>query len=152
MAAADDLKTHLNNAMKDAMRARDTLALGAIRMAIAAVRKREIDGGTALDDAAVMAVLDKQVKQRLDSEQQFRAAGRIELADQEAREAEVLRRFLPEPLGPDAIDALITAACEAVGATGMRDMGKVMGALRPQLQGRADMQAVSNMVKQRLGS
>lgn len=138
--------------MKDAMRARETVALGAIRMTLAAIKQREIDTRAELDDGAVLAVIDKQVKQRAESESQFRDAGRDALADKEAQEAQVLKAFLPEPLDSNELDALINTAVASEGATGMRDMGKVMATLKPRIQGRADMQAVSAMVKQRLSS
>jgi len=149
---ASDLKSRLTDAMKDAMRARETVALGAIRMTLAAIKQREIDTRAELDDGAVLAVIDKQVKQRAESESQFRDAGRDALADKEAQEAQVLKAFLPEPLDSNELDALINTAVASEGATGMRDMGKVMATLKPRIQGRADMQAVSAMVKQRLSS
>ena len=145
-----EIKARLTDAMKDAMRAKDSARLGVIRMALAALKQVEVDERAQLDDARVLAILDKQVKQRQDAARQYTDAGRQDLADTELAEIEVLRTFLPQPLSDDEIDALINQAIADTGAAGMQDMGKVMGLLKPQLQGRADMGAVSGRIKARL--
>lgn len=147
---ADELKQRIQEDMKTAMRAKDTPRLGIIRMIMAAIKQREVDERITLDDAEVIAVLGKMVKQRRDALQQFQDAGRQDLADQEAFELEVIQQYLPPALGDEALDTLIEEAIQSSGATSPRDMGKVMGQLKPRLQGRADMGAVSAKVKQRL--
>ncbi len=134
------------------MRARDKDRLGVMRMVSAAIKQREVDSREDADDAAVLAVLDKMVKQRRDAEAQFRDAGRDDLADKEAFEVGIISEYLPSALSDDEIAALIDDAIGASGASGMKDMGKVMGALKPKVQGRADMGAVSAAVKARLSS
>lgn len=141
----------LREAQKDAMRAKDKLRLGTIRMTLAAVKQREIDERIELTDGDVLAIITKMVKQRKDAAQQFSAAERIDLADIEYAEILVLESFLPQPLTSDEINALISEAMTATGAAGMQDMGKVMGVLKPQLQGRADMGKVSGLIKAKLG-
>lgn len=145
-----DLKDRLTQAMKAAMRAQEKSRLGVIRMALAALKQVEVDERIELDDARVLAILDKQIKQREDSASQYQAAGRIDLADIEQFELGVLREFMPTPLSAAEIDTLIEHAMAATGATGMRDMGRVMAELKPQMQGRADMGAVSGRIKARL--
>lgn len=147
-----ELKARLSNAMKDAMRAKDKARLGVVRMALAALKQVEVDERIELDDTRVLAILDKLVKQRQDSASQYAEAGRQDLADVELAEIEILREFLPTPLTDDEIDALIDQAIADSGATGMQDMGKLMGQLKPKLQGRADMGEVSGRVKKRLGA
>ena len=137
--------------MKAAMRAKDSERLGTVRMALAALKQVEIDERIELDDARVLAILDKQVKQRTDAAKQYRDAGRDDLAVKEEAEMVVLKEFLPQPLSADEIAQLIDDAIASTGAAGMQDMGKVMGILKPQIQGRADMGAVSGQVKARLG-
>ena len=144
------LTQRLTDDMKLAMRNKDKERLGVVRLALAAIKQREVDERIALDDAQVLAVLDKMVKQRRDSIQQYEAAGRQELADQENYEIGVLQDYLPTALSDAEIDALISQAMESSGAAGMQDMGKVMGILKPQVQGRADMAAVSQKIKARL--
>ena len=144
------LKDQLTQAMKDAMRAKETARLGVIRMALAALKQVEVDERIELDDARVLAILDKQIKQRIDAAKQYTDAGRQDLADTEQAEVEVLRTFLPAQLSEDEINALIEDAMAATGAAGMQDMGKVMGVLKPKLQGRADMGKVSGLIKARL--
>jgi len=144
------LKDRLNDAVKDAMRARDKARLGTLRMATAAIKQVEVDERIELDDARILALLDKQIKQRKDAAQQYRDAGRNDLAETEEAEMAVLQEFLPTPLTDAEIDALIDDAIQRTGAAGMQDMGKVMGELKPRLQGRADIGAVSGKVKQRL--
>lgn len=137
--------------MKTAMKAGDKTRLGVIRLILAAVKQREVDERIELDDAQVLAVLDKMVKQRRDSIAQYSAAGREDLADVERFEISVIQGYLPAALSDAEIARLIDEAVSASGATAMSDMGKVMGHLRPNVQGRADMGAVSALVKQRLG-
>jgi uncharacterized protein len=145
------LKNQLSEAMKDAMRAKDKVRLGVVRMALAALKQIEIDERIELDDARVLAIIDKQIKQRIDAAAQYTDANRQDLADIEIAEADILRDFLPAQLTDAEISQLIEDAMAATGATGMQDMGKVMGILKPQLQGRADMGAVSGLIKARLG-
>lgn len=145
------LKEKLTQAMKDAMRAKDQARLGVIRMALAALKQVEVDERIELDDARVLAILDKQIKQRQDAATQYADAGRQELADIELAEIVVLRDFMPAQLSDEEIAQLIDDAVTATGASGMQDMGKVMGLLKPKLQGRADMGAVSAKIKARLG-
>ena len=137
--------------MKTAMKAGDKTRLGVIRLILAAVKQREVDERIELDDAQVLAVLDKMVKQRRDSIDQYSAAAREDLADVERFEISVIQGYLPAALSDAEIARLIDEAVSASGATAMSDMGKVMGRLRPSVQGRADMGAVSALVKQRLG-
>ena len=144
------LKEQLTTAMKDAMRAKDKARLGVVRMALSAIKQIEVDERIELDDERSLAVLDKLIKQRKDSATQYRDAGRNDLAETEEAEMAVLQEFLPTPLTDAEIDALIDDAVAQTGAAGMQDMGKVMGVLKPRLQGRADIGAVSGKVKQRL--
>jgi len=133
------------------MKGGDKARLGVVRLMLAAVKQREVDERIELDDSQVLAVLDKMIKQRRDSIQQYSDAGRDELAAQEAAEIEVIQEFLPEGLSDDEITAIIDAAIAETGAESMRDMGKVMGVVKPQVQGRADVGKVSGLVKQKLG-
>jgi len=142
------LKTQLNDDMKTAMKAGEKPRLAVIRLALAAIKQREVDERIVLDDAQILAVLDKMIKQRRDSVQQYQAGNRQDLADQETFEINMLQTYLPQPLTNDEINALISEAITTSGATSSRDMGKIMTLLKPQLQGRADMTAVSNLVKQ----
>ena len=148
MALIDDLKS----AQKDAMRAKAKLRLGTIRMAIAAIKQREIDEQITLGDSDILAVLTKMVKQRQDAASQFDAADRDDLASKEREEIVVLEDFLPKPLTEDELAALIDEAMASTGAQGMQDMGKVMGSLKPQVQGRTDMGALSAKIKARLNA
>ncbi|MDO6565698.1 GatB/YqeY domain-containing protein [Alteromonas sp. 1_MG-2023] len=148
MALIDDLKS----AQKDAMRAKDKLRLGTIRMAIAAIRQREIDEQITLTDSDILAVLTKMVKQRQDAASQFDAADRDDLASKEREEIVVLEDFLPQPLTDEELAALIDETMANTGAQGMQDMGKVMGSLKPQVQGRTDMGALSAKIKARLNA
>ena len=129
---------------------KDQHRLTVIRMALASLKQVEVDERIELDDTRVLAILDKQIKQRIDASTQFRDAGRTDLSDKEDLEAAILREFMPAALSQDEINAAIDAAIAQVGETGMQAMGKVMAILKPQLQGRADLGAVSGMVKQRL--
>ncbi len=144
------LKTRITDDMKTAMKAKDSVRLGALRLLLAAIKQKEVDERVELDDAAIIAVIDKQLKQRRDSISQYQAAQRADLADKEQAEMDVFAVYLPQPLSETEIDALIESAISATGAAGMGDMGKVMGVLRGQLAGRADMGAVSGRIKTRL--
>jgi uncharacterized protein YqeY len=146
------LKQRIQDDMKSAMKGGDKRKLGVIRLVMAAIKQREVDERIELDDDQVLAVLDKMVKQRRDSIEQYAKAGRDELAEQEQFEIEVLQEYLPEALSEEEITDLIKQAMAETGAESMRDMGKVMGILKPKLQGRADMGAVSAKIKQLLGS
>lgn len=146
-----ELKAKLTEAMKDAMRAQDKDRLGVIRMATAAIKQIEVDERVELDDARVLAVLEKLVKQRRESAAAFEQGGRPELVAKENAEITVLQSFLPAQLSDAEIDTLIAEAVAETGATSARDMGKVMNVLRPKLAGRADTGAVSQKVKARLG-
>ncbi len=149
---ADSLKDQITADMKDAMRAKDKDTLGTIRLIQAAIKQREVDERIELDDSQVLAVLDKMVKQRRDSINQYRDAGREELAAKEEAEISVIQKYLPAALSEAEIDALIEEAISSSGAQSMQDMGKVMGQLKPKLQGRADMGAVSARIKARLSA
>ena len=138
--------------MKAAMKARDKERLGTIRLIQAEFKRIEVDERIEVDDARALAVLDKMVKQRRDSAQQFTDAGRTELADVENAEIAVLQEFLPAQLTEDEIIAMIDEAIAASGATGMQAMGPVMGQLKPKLAGKADMGKVSGLVKSRLSN
>ena len=147
------LKDRVTEDMKSAMRSGDKRRLGVIRLLLAAVKQREVDDRIpALDDDQVIATLDKMVKQRRESISQYEKAGRTDLADQEHYEVSVLQEYLPAALSEAEIDALIDAAVTDTGASSIKDMGKVMGILKPQMQGRADMGAVSARIKARLGA
>jgi len=147
---ADSLKDRIQDDVKAAMRAKDRARLGVLRMVTAAIKQQEVDRRVTLDDGGVVATLEKMLKQRRDSLAQFRDAGRDDLADKEAFEVELISAYMPEALGDAAIDGLVAAAVAEAGATSMKDMGKVMGLLKPKVQGRADMGAVSARVKAHL--
>lgn len=149
-ATAASLKDRVQEDVKDAMRARDKRRLGALRLVSAAIKQREVDERTALGDPEVLAVLDKMLKQRQDSLAQYEQAGRADLAAQEAYEIEVIREYLPAALRPEDLAELIDAAFAEAQPSSMRDMGRVMAILRPQVQGRADMGQVSALVRERL--
>ncbi|MGA0265325.1 MAG: GatB/YqeY domain-containing protein [Lysobacterales bacterium] len=144
------LKSRIQDDIKTAMRARERERLGCLRLITAAIKQKEVDERVELDDAAVLAVLDKMVKQRRESLEQYESAGRSDLAEQERWELELISTYLPEQLGADELNTLIGEAVESAGATSMRDMGAVMAKLRPQVQGRADMKAVSTAVREML--
>lgn len=146
------MKTTLKDAMKEAMRAKDKNRLSAIRLVQAEIKRVEVDERIDIDDARVLAILDKMVKQRRDSIAQYENAGRQELADIEIAEIAVIQDFLPTALTEAEIAELVQSAISQVGAASMADMGKVMGILRPQVQGRADTGAVSGLVKAALNS
>jgi uncharacterized protein len=149
---AMSLKDQITDDMKAAMRARETERLGTIRLLLAAIKQREVDERITLDDAAVTAVVEKLIKQRRDSIEQYTNAGRTDLAEVEQAEMAILEAYMPAQLDDAAIDAEVAAAIAASGAAGPQDMGKVMGRLKPALAGRADMTKVSARVKAALAS
>lgn len=144
------LKQRLTDDMKAAMKSGDKDSLGVIRLVNAAIKQKEVDERIQLDDAQVVAVLDKMVKQRKDSVSQYEAASRQDLADVERAEIAVIERYLPAKLGEAEIAAAIDAAVAETGATGAADMGKLMAVLKPKLAGQADMGLVSALVKKKL--
>ncbi|MFT3742174.1 MAG: GatB/YqeY domain-containing protein [Gammaproteobacteria bacterium] len=146
------LKQRIQADMVAAMKAKDAKRLGVIRLLMAAIKQREVDERITLDDAQVLAVIDKMLKQRQDSISQFQQAGRTDLVEQETFEAEILQAYLPEPLSEAEISEAIQQAIATTNASGVKDMGRVMAELKPKLQGRADMTVVSNLVKQKISS
>ena len=144
------LKQRIQDDMKASLKAGDKRRLGTVRLILAAIKQREVDERIELDDPQVLAVLDKMVKQRRESIAQYEKAGRDELAEQEAFEVGVIQEYLPDALSDREIATLIEEAIAGTGAQSIRDMGKVMGQLKPKMQGRADMGAVSSLVKQKL--
>ena len=151
MSETLSLVEQVKAAMKAAMKAREKQTLSTIRLIQADFKRIEVDERIEIDDARAIAIMDKMVKQRRDSAKQYRDADRPELADQEDAEILVIQTFLPEQLSADDIDALIDEALAGIEATGMAAMGQLMGKLKPQLQGRADMGEVSQRVKAKLG-
>jgi len=145
------LKERIQQDMKDAMRAADKPRLSTIRLILAAIKQIEVDERKDLDDTGITIVLDRMVKQRRESISQFEKAGRTDLVDQEAAELAIIQTYLPEPLSEGELNALIDEAMAQTGASSIKDMGRVMALLKPELQGRADMGAVSAMIKARLG-
>lgn len=146
------LKQQILDDIKTAMRAGDKDRLGVLRMLSAAIKQREVDERIELDDAQTLAVVEKMIKQRKESAEQYTTGGRAELAEKELAEIATLKQYLPEQLSDAEIDALIEETIAATGASGIKDMGKVMGELKPRVQGRADMGEVSKKIKARLGS
>ncbi|HVV68207.1 MAG TPA: GatB/YqeY domain-containing protein [Gammaproteobacteria bacterium] len=144
------LKQRIQEDMKAAMKAQATQKLGTIRLLMAAIKQREVDERITLDDSQVLAVIDKMIKQRQDSANQFQQANRLDLAEQENFEISVLQGYLPPALSDQEIRALIDQAITALNASSMKDMGRVMAELKPQLQGRADMAVVSSLIKEKL--
>jgi uncharacterized protein YqeY len=144
------LKKQITEAMKDAMRAKAKVRLGTIRLIQADIKRIEVDERIEVDDTRVLAILDKMVKQRRDSIKQYEDAGRQELADVEQAEIKVIQEFLPEALSEDELAAMIDDAIASTGAESMKDMGKVMGIIKPKIQGRADVGAVSGLIKGKL--
>ena len=142
-----DLKTQINDDVKTAMREKDKARLATLRLITAAIKQKEVDERTELNDEQVVAILEKMLKQRKDSIEQFEKAGRDELAAQEKSEIDIIQVYMPEQLSDDEIEALIKEAIASSGAESMKDMGKVMGQLKPKLAGRADMGAVSGKIK-----
>ena len=147
---ASELKQRILDDVKASMRAKDKQRLEALRLVTAAIKQLEVDSREELDDTGVLAVLEKMLKQRRDSLKQYTDAGRQDLADQESYEIRVIEAYMPEAIPEAELAALVDAAIAEAGATTMRDMGKVMGLLKPRVQGRADMGAVSGAVKQKL--
>lgn len=146
------LKNQLTEAMKDAMRAKDKARLGTVRMALAEIKRIEVDERIEPDDARVLSLLEKMIKQRKESLRQYEEAGRADLADIEQAEIAVLQEFMPAALSDQELDAIITQALSDTDAKGMQDMGKVMAAVKPQVAGRADMGAISQIIKSRLSN
>jgi len=144
------LKARVTDDMKAAMRARETARLGTIRLLLAAIKQKEVDERIELDDAAVSSIVEKLIKQRKDSISQFQAAGRDDLVAVEQAELVVLQAYLPEQLSTAEVEAAVAAAITESGASSAKDMGKVMGLLKPRLAGRADMGQVSALIKARL--
>lgn len=151
MSTVNSLKTRVTDDMKTAMRAGDKEALGAIRLILAAIKQVEVDTRKELEDAEILAVLDKMRKQRRESIESFQQAARQDLVDKELAELQIIERFLPQALSDAEVEALIESAVATTNAASLRDMGKVMALLKPQLQGRADISAVSGRIKARLG-
>jgi len=147
-----NLKEQLTAEMKAAMKAKEKERLLVIRTMQAAIKQVEIDNQTTLDDAGILAVLDKMLKQRRDSIKQYTDANRPELAEKEAYEMTVIQEFMPQPLSEEEIEKLVEEAIAETGASGMQDMGKVMGVLKPKMQGRADMGEVSKLIKAKLNA
>ena len=146
------LKSRIQEDVKQAMRAHEREQLAALRLVTAAIKQKEVDERIELNDEQVLAVLDKMVKQRRESLEQFQKAGRDDLAAKEQFELDLIQTYLPEPLSADQLAELIRSTIADLGASSLRDMGAVMNALRGQVQGRADMKAVSQAVKTQLAS
>lgn len=144
------LKSRISDAMKDAMRAKDKPRLSAIRLMLAEIKKVEVDERVELDDERIIGILDKMVKQRRDSIRQYLDAQRQELADTEQAEIDVIHEFMPAALSEEELGTIINDAITKSGASSMKDMGSVMGLVRPQVTGRADMGKVSSLVKAKL--
>jgi len=145
------LKERLTEDMKTAMRAADKERLATVRLALAAIKQREVDERISLDDTQVLAVLEKMIKQRREAIAQFQTGGRQDLVDKETAEIAVLQQYLPTQMSESEVDTLIQEAISATGATTVKDMGKVMAAVKPKAQGRTDMGALSARIKQKLG-
>jgi len=150
--AESQLKQRLTEAMKDAMRSRDKARLGTVRLALAEIKKIEVDERIDPDDTRVLSLLDKMIKQRRDSVNQFTRGNREDLAGIERAEILVLQEFMPVALSDEELQAIVRVALVSSGATGVQDMGKVMAAVKPQVAGRADMGAVSQMIKAQLAA
>jgi hypothetical protein len=146
------LRERITEDMKSAMRAGDKQRLGTIRLILAAIKQREVDERITLDDPQVLSVLEKMLKQRREAITQFESGGRADLVAKETAEIGVLQGYLPAQMSPAELDALISEAITATGASTIKDMGKVMAAVKPKAQGRADMGAVSARIKQKLSS
>ncbi|MGQ2966649.1 GatB/YqeY domain-containing protein [Methylophilus sp.] len=145
------LKAQITEDMKTAMRAKDTAKLGVIRLLLAAIKQREVDERIELDDAAVISAIEKMLKQRRDSIAAFESAERHDLADQEKFEVTVLQEYLPAQMSEEEIKAIIAKVVADTGAAGAKDMGKVVGAVKPLVAGKADMAKVSGLIKLALG-
>ncbi len=144
------LRNSINDALKNAMRAKEKERVAVLRLVMSEFKRIEVDERIEVEDARALAVLDKMIKQRRDSEQQYRAAGRDELADQEAYEVSQIQEFMPAALGSEELSAIISQAIKDAAVTDMRDMGKAMALIKPQVQGRADMGEVSRLLKEQL--
>ncbi len=151
MTVTTSLKDRITEDMKSAMRAKDSARLSAIRLLQAAIKQKEVDERIVVDDTAVLAIVEKLIKQRKDSIEQFTKAGRTDLVDKETAELNLLTGYLPQQLSEAEVVAVIDAAIADVGMSGPQAMGKVMALVKPRLAGRADMSRVSGLVKQRLG-
>lgn len=145
------LRARISEDMKAAMRAKEAARLGAIRLLLAAIKQREVDERIELDDTQVIAAIEKMLKQRRDSISQYEAANRHDLADVEKFEVSVLQEYLPQALTADEVDAIIAKAITETSAVGIKDMSKVMAAVKPQVIGRADMGQISGLIKAKLG-
>lgn len=145
-----ELKSTIQEDMKAAMKSKDQRRLNAIRLILAAVKQREIDERITLDDQQIWAILEKMIKQRRDSITQYDKAGRTDLSEQENFEITVIQHYLPPPLSESEIEQLIEQAISTTSATSIKDMGKVMGQLKPKIQGRADTEVISKRIKDRL--
>lgn len=141
------LKEQITEDMKSAMRAKEAKRLGTIRLLLAAIKQREVDERITVDDAGIIAIIEKLIKQRKDSIEQFQKAGRTDLVDQESKELGILQAYMPAQLSEAEVQAAIQKTISSLGATGPQDMGKVIGALKAQLAGKADMGMVSRLVK-----
>ena len=146
------LKDQLTSDMKSSMKSGDKHRLGVVRLMLAALKQVEVDERIELDDARVVAILDKMAKQRRESISQYESAGRDDLAAVEKAEIDIIQEYLPEALSEEEINELVEQTISATGAATIKDMGKLMGALKPQLQGRADMGKVSQLIKSRLSA
>ena len=146
------LKARITEDMKTAMRAKDSARLGAIRLLLAAIKQREVDERIELDDMQVIETIEKMLKQRRDSISQYQAANRQDLVDVEEFEVKVLHEYLPQALTEDEVNALLEKVVADTGASGIKDMGKVMAAIKPLVLGRADMGKISGLIKTRLSS
>jgi uncharacterized protein len=144
------LKTRVTNDMKLAMKAKDRAALKAVRMILGAIKQREVDERIELDDAQVLSVIQKMVKQRKDSISQFKDAGRTDLVDVEEAELLIINNYMPEQLSDEEVSAAVDKAIAGSGASSMQDMGKLMGLLKSQLDGKADMGAISGLIRSKL--
>ncbi len=147
---SESIKKRIQEDIKSAMRAKDKRRLGTLRLISAAIKQQEVDERISLDDTQVIVVLDKMLKQRRDSLAQYEKANRQDLAEQESYEIKLIQEYLPQPLSEDELADLIDAAISQTNATTLKQLGKVMAILKPQVQGRADMRAISMAVKQRL--
>lgn len=145
-----ELKQRINDNVKDAMRKQDKARVGVLRMILASIKQKEVDERIELDDSQTLAILDKLAKQHRDSIEQFTKAGRNDLVEKENSELEVVLEFMPAPLTDEAIEEIIQQAISDTGASSMKDMGNIMGVIKPRIQGRADMGKVSGLVKQKL--
>lgn len=150
--ATDSLKSRIQEDMKTAMRAQDKERLGTIRLVMAAIKQREVDERITLDDAQVIAVIDKMIKQRRESIAQYQAANRDDLVAKEQQELGVLQTYMPAQLSAAEIEQIVTEAIASSGAKGPQDMGKVMGVVKGRAQGRADMSQVSQLIKNKLAT